>query len=585
MKLKDILNKEVSRNRPKLYEYFDIILDKLSVFDKKVDIIFKKCPLLCAFFAGLLSSFSFKEVQLSIFLMFSFYIFFKILYNFFVEKRFKKGLLLGYIYGFGMFSNLFSWMLSIHEFGIGDRSFEIFLSILGFTLTSSFLSLLMSLTSYLSLKLAYNKISLYLFFSLFYTFFELTESYFVDLVPFLILSYGTAGFKYFIQFGSIVGSSGLTFLFLIIMSLLMFRKYYKYGIFIFLFCSFYGIYKIHLKRNYKIPKEKFDITVVQTNFSENGRHSYYEYCCDDFAEMAKSKDIVNPTRKKLLIGPETLIGFRNSHINYLVEKSLNIDGIKDLIKKKNETSDLNKKKKYEEMIKNRSNNVVVCTGYYERNPDKMYNSYHFFNYDYEKDDFRRLSKYYKRYLIPLSERCPYLILKFFEFLARHFKFFKNIYEDYKHWELSAGDGKNTIDIEGISPFAMELCSDIIPSGVTLYDSYKPTWILSTMNFHVFHNSKKNTFLSRLCYLCGKFRAIEFNRPNVMCINFGYSCILDCNGEPLRILDPKTAGIIEFEMPLKYDVSLFSIWRYKLIYLLLIILFAFLFINKKKRYLD
>ena len=128
-------------------------------------------------------------------------------------------------------------------------------------------------------------------------------------------------------------------------------------------------------------------------------------------------------------------------------------------------------------------------------------------------------------------------------------------------------------------------SDIIPSGVTLYDSYKPTWILSTMNFHVFHNSKRNTFLSRLCYLCGKFRSIEFCRPNVMCINFGYSCIIDCNGKPLKMLDPKTAGIIEFEMPLKYDVSLFSIWRYKLVYFILLILIVFLFINKKKRYLD
>jgi len=585
MKLKDILNKEVSRNRPKLYEYCNIILDKLSIFDKKVDIIIKKCPLICAFFAGLLSRFSFTEVQLSIFLVFSFYIFFKILYNFFVERKLKKGLLLGYVYGFGMFSNLFFWLLNIKEFGIANRSYEIFLSIFGFFLASSFLSLLMSLSSYFSLKLAYNKISLYLFFSLFYTFFELTENYLIDLAPFLILSYGTAGFNYFIQFGSIIGSSGLTFLFLLIMSLLMFRKYCKYGIFIFLFCSIYGIYKIHLKMDYKIPKEKFDITIVQTNFSDGGRHADYKNCCDDFSEMAKSKDIINPTRKKLLIGPETLIGFRNSHINYLVDKSLNIDGIKELIKKKNETSDLNEKNKYDEMIKNRSNNVIVCTGYYETNGDKMYNSYHFFNYDYEKNDFRRLSKYYKKYLIPLGERCPYLILKGLEILSKHFKYFEAIYKDYKYWELSSGDGKNTIEIEGISPFAMELCSDIIPSGVTLYDSYKPTWILSTMNFHVFHNSEKNTFLSRLCYLCGKFRSIEFCRPNVMCINFGYSCIIDCNGKPLKILDPKTAGIIEFEMPLKYDVSLFSIWRNKLIYLLLIILIIFLFINKKKRYLD
>ena len=344
MKLNDILNKKTIKNKPKLCEYFNNLIDKFSFFDSKIEKIIKKFPLLIVFLVGLLSRFSFTENQIPIFLFFSFYVFFKILYQFYLENRTKKSLLLGYVYGLGMFGNLFSWILHIHDYGIGEKYFEVFISIFGFILTSTFLSLLMALSSYFSLKFAYNKISLYLYFSFFYTFFELTERYLIELAPFLILSYGLAGFNYFIQFGSVIGSSGLTFLFLLIMSSLMFRKYCKYGIFVFLFCSFYGFYKIHLKKSYKIPKEKFDITVVQTNFSNSGRHCYYQNCCDDFAEMAKSKDIINPTRKKLLIGPETLIGFKNNHINYLVEKSLNIEGIKDLIKKKNETLDLDEKK-------------------------------------------------------------------------------------------------------------------------------------------------------------------------------------------------------------------------------------------------
>ena len=585
MKLAEILNKETGRNEPKINKIFNIIADKFTIFDNKFEIIIKKCPLIFAFIAGLISRFSFTEVQISTSLVFSFYVFFKILNIYYEENRTKKGFLLGYIYGLGMYCSLFFWILNMHDFGFNNRPFEIFLSTFGYIMSISFLSILISLATYFSLKFAYNKISLYLIFAIFYTFFEVNEHFLLDLAPFVILSYGCAGFKYFIQFGSIVGSSGLTFLFLIIMSLLMFRKYFKYGIFLFLLCSIYGFYKIHIKRSYKIPKEKFDITVVQTNFPATGRYYYHENCCNDFSEMAKCKEINNPTRKKLIIGPETLIGFRNSHIDYLVNKSLNVDGIKDLIKKKNETIDVEEKKKYDEIIKNRSNNVIVCTGYYETNGDKMYNSYHFFNYDYEKNNFKRLTKYYKKYLIPLGEKCPFLVLELLKFLSKYFKFFKNVYSDYKYWELTSGDGKNTIDIEGISPFAMELCSDIIPSGVTLYDSYKPTWILSTMNFHVFNDSKHTTFLARLSYLCGKYRSIEFCRPNVMCINFGYSCILDCNGLPIKILDPKKADIIEFEMPLKYDVSLFSIWRYKLLYILLIILISFLFINKKKRYLD
>ena len=30
---------------------------------------------------------------------------------------------------------------------------------------------------------------------------------------------------------------------------------------------------------------------------------------------------------------------------------------------------------------------------------------------------------------------------------------------------------------------------------------------------------------------GKFRAIEYGRPVVMCINFGYSSVIDCGGTP------------------------------------------------------
>ena len=76
MKLKDILNKEVSRNRPKLYEYFNIILDKLSIFDKSpiesIFLIFSNLPHRSSFIISIKyklstfnskSSFDFKIVK------------------------------------------------------------------------------------------------------------------------------------------------------------------------------------------------------------------------------------------------------------------------------------------------------------------------------------------------------------------------------------------------------------------------------------------------------------------------------------------------------------------------------------------
>ena len=585
MKLKKILEENIVRkNPPKYFVYYKKILEVLSIFDDKLNSILMKFPLLSAFIAGLVCRFSFFETEISSCLAYSIFIYFKILYNFYQEGKTKKGLLLGFIYGFGIFSQLFSWFLNMHEYGIGDEWFEKFMSIFSFCIATSYLTLSMTLTTYLSLKFAYDKISLYLYFSFLYTFFEVIQGYFLSLSPFVILSYGLAGYKYFIQFGSIIGSFGLTFLFLLMMSLCMIRKYYKYSILIFVFCSIYGIYKVHIKNNYKIPKEKFDITVVQTNFSEEGRHKYYSNCCNDFAKMSNVENIKNPIRKKLIIAPETLICQGKNQIYYLVEKTLNMSGIKEDIRNMNSTVDVNEKNKLKQIIENKANNIIICTGFYQDDNKKKYNSYQFFSYDYKNDKFNVVAKYYKKYLVPLGEKCPYVVEKLLQFLSKYYNTFSNIYDDYKYYELSEGDGKNTIYIDGVSPFAMNLCSDIIPPGVTLYDSYIPTWILSTMNFHVFNSDEKTTFLARLCYLCGKYRAIEFNRPNVMCINFGYSCILDCLGYPLKILDPKKAGIIEFEMPMKYDVSLYSIWRNYLLYILMLFLFVFLYVNKKKRYL-
>ena len=585
MKLTDILNNTTIKRKP------PIILNLLNKFknacfdfNNKLDEILKKYPFSCTILTGLLCKFAFFETEISTCLVFSFFIYYKVLYIFFLEKKIKKGLLLGIVYGFSIFCQLFSWFLNMHEYGIGENWFETFISIVGFSMSSLYLTIYMMLSTYFSLKFAYDKMSLYLYFTFFYTFFEIVQRFFLELSPFIILSYGLSGYEYFIQVGSIIGSYGLTFVFLLIMSFLMFKRYFKYGLYIFFLCSIYGFYKIHLKNNYKIPKENFDITVVQTNFSEKGRHSYYSSCCDDFAKMSNVENIKNYNRKRLIIAPETLIGSGTYQINYLIKKTLNIDDIKNKLIELKNIEDDNKKEELKKIIENKSNNIIVCTGFYATENKKKYNSYQFFNYDYTKDNFRVLAKYYKKYLVPLGENCPYLVLKILELLAKCTNKFKSVYDDYIYYKLSEGDGKNTIDIEGISPFAMNLCSDIIPPGVTLYDSYKPTWILSTMNFHVFNDDKKTTFLARLCYLCGKYRAIEFNRPNVMCINFGYSCILDCNGRPIVVLDPKKRDIIEYNMQLKYDISLYSVWRNKLLYTLMLLLFLFLIINKKRKYI-
>ena len=96
------------------------------------------------------------------------------------------------------------------------------------------------------------------------------------------------------------------------------------------------------------------------------------------------------------------------------------------------------------------------------------------------------------------------------------------------------------------------------------------------------NSIKVTYLATLGQQFGKFRAIEYGRPVVMCINFGYSSVIDCNGKVLKDIYPLDQGVIDYEMPLKYDISMFSYWGYYFLKLLVLLAFLFVFLNKDDR---
>lgn len=545
------------------------ILD--SFFDR-VDIVLQRFPLLFSLFVGLISRYSFTDREISSLFIISLFSYFRILGILFVQKCTVKFFLSGLFFGMAIYFNAFSWLLSLREFGFKTANIEDFLGIFGFFGASLYLSIYTGLASYFASKLAFNKISLFLFFSCFVTIYEIFSRYIVDLAPLLSLSYGIVGFKYFIQVGAIVGTFGITFLSLLVVSFLSVKGYRYFGCLVFLFCNAYGLYKIKLKNDYLMPKDKFDIAVVQANYDDNDRFSSGYACSDNFATLAKIDSVENLKKKLLVIAPETIIWYSVPQIEYFVKRGCGFyknDGY------------LNEKR-YSNVGEDKLSNIVVCTGFVENVCGKSHNSYQFFTYDYGLGGIKRLDFYNKKYLIPFGEMLPTWVNKVIHLVPKRFKFIHEMIDEFNDSSYTPGDGKNTIHIDGVAPFAMEICSDIISPGLSLYDSYEPTWILSTMNFHTFNGKDKNTNLSHLGLLFGKFRAIEFSRPVVMCINFGYSCVIDCNGQVVKILKSKAAGAIHHEMPMKYDVSIFSMFRQKMLLSILLFLFVSLLLARRKK---
>ena len=542
----------------------------LSAFVSRVDVVFQRFPLLFSFVVGLISKYSFTDHEISSLFIVSLFLYFRILNVLFIRRCTVRFFLSGLFFGMSVYFNGFSWLLNLKEFGFKTANVEDFLGVFGFLGASFYLSIYTGLSSYLASKLAFNKISLFLFFSCFVTLYEIFSGYIVDLSPLLSLAYGVVGFKYFVQVGAIVGTFGITFLLFLIISFLSVNGYRYFGFLIFLFCNAYGLYKIKVKNDYLMPKDKFDIAVVQANYDDNDRFSSGCACSDNFATLANVDNIENLKHKLLIIAPETIIWYSVSQIEYFVKRGCGFYKNDGYLNEKRHTN----------IGDDRLSNIIVCTGFIEKVCGKSYNSYQFFTYDYKMDGIKRLDFYNKKYLIPFGEMLPGWVNNVMRFVPKRLKFIHDMIDEFNDLFYTPGDGMNTINIDGVSPFAMEICSDIIGPGLSLYDSYEPTWILSTMNFHTFNGKDKNTNLSHLGLLFGKFRAIEFSRPVVMCINFGYSCVIDCNGNVVKILKSKSAGAIHHEMPMKYDVSIFSMFRQRILLLILLSLFVCLLLAKR-----
>ena len=549
----------------KIIEIFYTINDK---YQKCI----KKYPLLLSFFAGLLSYPAFHK-EISSFYFMSIFIFFSILESLRLNNRTKRFFFSGLFYGIGLYGHSFFWLTKLDGFGFKSVSIDQFLGTFSFLGCTIWLGLLIGISSYIASKLAYNKISLFMFFSLIITTVEMYSNYVINLSPLQCLANGCIGMKYFQQIGSIFGTFGVSLMFLTIIAFIKTSEFRLKGVCLYVISCLYGYYKLKLKNDYKVPKEKFLIRIVQPNFKGWAKYRYAKPSCDDIAVLAGVDNLKNLDRKMMIITPETVVSSYVNEIDYFAKRVCGI------VKNNGDIDDII----IPDELKDKECNLISCTGFYQRRgPGQYHNTYKFFTYDYKNNESVIADYYDKKYLIPFGETLPSWFIKFVRLcVPNKFKVVHNFVNEFVAKEMcDPGRKTNTMFINGVSPFSMNICSDIFVPGKTVDDN-RSTWILSTVNYHMF-NSTEVTYLATLGQQFGRFRAIEYNRPVVMCINFGYSCVIDCNGNVLKYLDPKTQGCFEYEMPLKYDVSLFSYWNYYFLKLIVLLLFLYFFYSRPDR---
>lgn len=535
--------------------------------------IFNKCcvfiknhPVICSFFSGLLAKSAFTAGEHTIMLVLSVEIFYFILNHLYTTKSYGRSLLVGYMYGLGLYAGILYWETYLHDYSIGDLS-QIALSWSFYLASILYVAVFYSFATYLSVKFAFNKFSLLSFWAIFITLAEILQGYICPGYPFTIIAYGTSGIPYFSNIAAVFGSYGVTFLFWFILALVNVKKTFHLGVVAFFMIITYGAYNVSNEKNLLQQKNNFDVIITQPNFDQKTRNwGDYSENCKLIADMAKKVHCSNG--KILILTPETIISNRPGEIKCFQQTLLGnndtyaMTGFLERCPKKGK---LMLKDRYYSTSKTSTYNVVHV---YKRNQLPDNNSGQ--TDKSEKFKFESVASYRKKYLIPFGEFLPDWFLLISDFLPDRLT--ENLFETFNWDGLDGGEEDNTIKLSGIDQFDMNICYDIVLPGRSMSDPLGSTWIVNVINLHNYCSSGISDVAHQQNVMC-RFRAMEFGKPMAVCANFGYSCFIDCNGRIIKSLTPDTIGAISQHFPLKYRITTFCKYKNTLLYLILFILFS------------
>lgn len=120
-------------------------------------------------------------------------------------------------------------------------------------------------------------------------------------------------------------------------------------------------------------------------------------------------------------------------------------------------------------------------------------------------------------------------------------------------DFTAGAGPETINLEGLPPFAAIICYEVIFSGNVIDVANRPEWILNITNDAWFGPSTG----PRQHLVQARLRAIEEGLPVVRVANTGISAVIDPYGRIRNSLDLGLTGIIDAPLPEALPPTVFS----------------------------
>lgn len=188
--------------------------------------------------------------------------------------------------------------------------------------------------------------------------------------------------------------------------------------------------------------------------------------------------------------------------------------------------------------------AVIGAPRYDAKSPKLYTSAYIFSHD------QLIDVYDKMRLVPFGEYLP----------------FKNVLNllglgklTQGTMDFTPGDVRNTIELNGIPPFVILICYEIVFSGKVgkTRGLQRPQWILNVTNdawYLGFTGPYQHLHIAR-------FRAVEEGIPIVRCANQGVSCVIDPVGRVLKPMGCAEQGVIDVRLPQALvDPPYFSINR-------------------------
>ncbi len=181
------------------------------------------------------------------------------------------------------------------------------------------------------------------------------------------------------------------------------------------------------------------------------------------------------------------------------------------------------------------------------------------------DDFANILAHYdKTHLVPFGEYIPFRqIIPLDKLVPIPF--------DFKE-----GKELKTIRVAGTPPFGSLVCYEIIFSGHVVSSKERPSWLVNTTNDGWYG-------LSAGPYQhlgMAKMRAVEEGLPIARVANTGISAVFDGYGQTIGKLPLGTEGVLDTTLPMPLPKTIYSRFGYWLPIGILTILLLFLYLKRK-----